>query len=147
ICNTSVGGPMLGLKSFRNAAVVIGGIELGTEIKKVSSKWESSVEGPPGCRKSGEPHWLHNRNPSQIETRKPLEFRLIPNWPQNRAERHHAGDRLSARLPVPATRSGPEVLWGIRDDAGSGRGGVRTAPGAQPEFEGPRGALGAVDQS
>jgi transposase-like protein len=27
-------GPRLGLKSFRNAAVVIGGIELGTQIKK-----------------------------------------------------------------------------------------------------------------
>ena len=27
-------GPMLGLKSFRNAAVVIGGIELATQIKK-----------------------------------------------------------------------------------------------------------------
>ena len=27
-------GPMLGLKSFRNAAVVIGGLELATQIKK-----------------------------------------------------------------------------------------------------------------
>ena len=51
---------MLGLKSFRTAAIVIGGIELAEKIKKDQFKIGSSADGPQGCQRSGKPHLLHN---------------------------------------------------------------------------------------
>ena len=54
-------GPMLGLKSFRTAAVVIGGIELAEKIKKGHSRSASWAGRRPQRRKSGEPRSRHNR--------------------------------------------------------------------------------------
>jgi transposase-like protein len=58
-------GPMLGLKSFRHAAVVIGGIELAPQIKKGQFQMGKLGGGTPGYQKSGKPPWLHKRNFSQ----------------------------------------------------------------------------------
>jgi transposase-like protein len=54
-------GPMLGLKSFRTAAVVIGRIELAEKIKKGNSRSASWAGRRPQRRKSGEPRSRHNR--------------------------------------------------------------------------------------
>src|SRR3954451_15900576 len=53
--------PMLGLKSFRTAAVVIGGIELAEKIKRGNSRSANWAGRRPQRRKSGEPRSRHNR--------------------------------------------------------------------------------------
>jgi transposase-like protein len=50
--------PMLGLKSFPTAAVVIGGIELAGKSRRDSSSSESSATARQRCPKSGELRWL-----------------------------------------------------------------------------------------
>jgi hypothetical protein len=52
--------PMLGLKSLRTAAVVIGGIELAEKIKKGQFKIGKRAVGRPPCRRSGKLPWLRN---------------------------------------------------------------------------------------
>ena len=67
--------PMLGLKSFRTATVVIGGIELAEKIKKGQFKIGKLGGRTRGCRRSGKPLLLHDPNhpPSNNET--------DPIWP------------------------------------------------------------------
>ncbi len=65
---------MLGVKSFRIAAVVISGIELAEKIKKQQFKNGKSRRP---CRKSGGRHWLHNRNYSESTTQTSIDFGSI----------------------------------------------------------------------
>jgi hypothetical protein len=57
---------MLGLKSFRTAAVVIGGLELAEKIKKGHLNSVSSAAAGQRCQRSGKLPWLHNRDNSSI---------------------------------------------------------------------------------
>ncbi len=61
--------PMLGLKSFETAEVVIGGIELAEKIKKGQFKTGSSADARRRCQKSGGPRWLPNRSRSESKRR------------------------------------------------------------------------------
>jgi len=53
-------GPMLGLKSFRTAAVVIGGVELAEKIKKGQFKVGKLGGSPASMPEFGEQLWLCN---------------------------------------------------------------------------------------
>jgi hypothetical protein len=59
---------MLGLKSFRTAAVVIGGIELAEKIKKKDNLRSASLAAPRRrCRKSGKLPSLRRGDPFKLQ--------------------------------------------------------------------------------
>ena len=66
--------PMLGLKSFRTAAVVISGIELAETIKKDSTKSANLADARQPCRRSGKPLWPRNRNHYQSNGTRPTHY-------------------------------------------------------------------------
>jgi transposase-like protein len=79
-------GLMLGLKSFRNAAVVIGGIEVAAQIQKDQfpngkAGWANSPSAGGLARRPGCVAGL-----LLIELRRPTELRLIPDLHQNHSK-------------------------------------------------------------
>jgi len=89
---------MLGLKSFRTAAIVIGGIELVEKSRRASSKSESSADQRRQYRISGKLPWLRSLTLSHFNNTKPSDFGLILNLQQNQNK------DVRTRLPLPIRR-------------------------------------------
>ena len=89
---------MLGLKSFRTAAVVIGGIELAEKIKRDNLNSVSSAAARQRCQRSGKLPWRHNRDNSSITGKSDQIWLPLEIAPEPFQERHELESKLQRKL-------------------------------------------------